>query len=171
MLQPSTYPEEHPSLSKLEHFRRDSKWLGTEENFYRAPLTTFFRRGRNNVGVPMQANHGSGHESTGLNDGSKNSVATTYLADSWNWGAEIFCGCEVKFVERDSNENGYIIHFAWHGSGRSMFTDHFKEQLFWVKAVGTDSIESSPCRIKTNMLISSGTERILFSRGWCLGHH
>ncbi|KAJ5150109.1 CAZyme family AA3 [Penicillium atrosanguineum] len=134
MLQPSTYPEEYPNLRKLEHLQEDSKRLGTGENFYKAPLTTFFYSGHNNVGVPMQANTGSGHESTGLNDGSKNSVATTYLADAWNWGAEIFCGCEVRFVEKDPNENGYIIHFAWHGSGRSVFKNYFKEQLFWVKA-------------------------------------
>lgn len=90
----------------------------------------------------MYANTGSGHETTGLNDGSKNSVATTYLADAWNWGAEIFCGCEVRYVEKDVDGNGYIIHFAWHGSGRSVFSENFKEQLFWVKAVGTDAIKS-----------------------------
>lgn len=146
MLQPSTYPEEYPSLSKLEHLQKDSKRLGTGDNFYKAPLTTFFRDGLNNVGVPMQENKGTGNESTGLNDGSKNSVATTYLADSWNWGAEIFCGCEVKFVEKDPEDNGYIVHFAWHGSGRSRFTNNFKEQLFWVKAVGTDDTEVFRCR-------------------------
>ncbi|KAJ5666351.1 Glucose-methanol-choline oxidoreductase C-terminal, partial [Penicillium maclennaniae] len=134
MLQPSTYPEGHPSLSKLKHLQEDSKRLGTGENFYRAPLTTFFHSGHNNVGVPMQANTGSGHETTGLNDGSKNSVATTYLADAWNWGAEIFCGCEVRFVKKNPDEDGYIVHFAWHGSGRSVFKNFFKEQLFWVKA-------------------------------------
>lgn len=145
MLQPSTYPEEFPSLSKFEHLREDSRRLGTGANFYKAPLTTFFHDSRNNVGIKMQANAGSGHESTGLNDGSKNSVATTYLADAWNWGAEIFCGCEVKFIEKDPDEKGYIIHFAWHGSGRSAFVDHFKEQLFWIKAVGADANKPSPC--------------------------
>lgn len=144
MLQPTTYPEGFPSLSKLEHLQEDSKRLGTGGNFYKAPLTTFFCSGHNNVGVPMRANTGSGHESTGLNDGSKNSVATTYLADAWNWGAEIFCGCEVKYVEKDPDENGYIIHFAWHGSGRSVFGNYFKEQLFWVKAVGANTIGLFP---------------------------
>ncbi|KAJ5913560.1 CAZyme family AA3 [Penicillium tannophilum] len=134
MLQPATYPEEYPSLSKFEHLQEDSKRLETGENFYRAPLTIFFHSGHNNVGVPMYANMGSGHETTGLNDGSKNSVATTYLADAWNCGAEIFCGCEVRYVEKDVDGNGYIIHFAWHGSGRSVFSKYFKEHLFWVKA-------------------------------------
>ncbi|KAJ5781624.1 CAZyme family AA3 [Penicillium psychrosexuale] len=132
MLQPSTYPDDS-SPNKLKHLQEESRWLGKRNNFYRVPLTIFFHNGCNNAGVPMQANRQSGHECTGLNDGSKNSVATTYLADAWNWGAEIFCGCEVRFVE-NMDGGGYTIRFAWHGSGRSVFADHFKEQLFWVKA-------------------------------------
>ncbi|KXG53031.1 uncharacterized protein PGRI_000810 [Penicillium griseofulvum] len=132
MLQPSTYPD-NSTPTKLEHLQKESRWLGEKENFYRVPLTIFFHNGRNSTGVPMYASKKSGHECTGLNDGSKNSVATTYLADAWNWGAEIFCGCEVQFVEK-MDGGGYTIHFAWHGSGRSVFGDQFKEQLFWVKA-------------------------------------
>lgn len=136
MLQPSTYPDDL-SPNKLKHLQEELRWLGKRNNFYRVPLTIFFHNGCNNAGVPMQANRQSGHECTGLNDGSKNSVATTYLADAWNWGAEIFCGCEVRFVE-NMDGGGYTIHFAWHGSGRSVFADHFKEQLFWVKAVSIE---------------------------------
>ncbi|KAI3294229.1 CAZyme family AA3 [Penicillium roqueforti] len=132
MLQPSTYPDDL-SPNKLKHLQEELRWLGKRNNFYRVPLTIFFHNGCNNAGVPMQANRQSGHECTGLNDGSKNSVATTYLADAWNWGAEMFCGCEVRFVE-NMDGGGYTIHFAWHGSGRPVFADHFKEQLFWVKA-------------------------------------
>ena len=135
MLQPSIYSEKLPQLRKLQHLQEQSRQLNKDQNFYRAALTTFFRNGRNNVGVAMQANAGSGHECTGLNDGSKNSVATTYLADAWNWGAEIFCGCEVRFVEQSPGGRGYTIYFAWHGSGRAEFKDDFKRQLFWVKAV------------------------------------
>ena len=119
----------------MEHLREESKWLNTEGGFHQASLTTFFHNGRNNVGVSMQANSGSGQECTGLNDGSKNSVATTYLADAWNWGAEMFCGCEVRFIEQDPGGKGYIIYFSWHGSGREEFGEEFKNQLFWVKAV------------------------------------
>ncbi|CAG8030940.1 unnamed protein product [Penicillium salamii] len=133
MLQPSVYPEDFPTPSKLEHLKEQSKSMGHTKNFRRAPLTTFFHRGRNNAAVQMEANSRTGHECTGLNDGSKNSVATTYLADAWNWGAEIFCGCEVRFVEK-ADEGQYIVHFAWHGSGRSVFSDHFREKLFWVKS-------------------------------------
>ncbi|KAF3387489.1 hypothetical protein F1880_001180 [Penicillium rolfsii] len=134
MLQPTLYPKTYPKLKKLEHLRHTSKLLGKGKRFYRTPLTIFFHDGRNNAGVPMKANRGCGHESTGLNDGSKNSVAVTYLADAWNWGAEIFCGCEVQYVEKAADGVGYTIYFAWHGPGRSSFKDDLKEQLFWIKA-------------------------------------
>jgi hypothetical protein len=141
-LQPLPYPKNYPKLKKLEHLRRESKLLGKNKSFYQTPLTIFFHDGQNSTGVPMQANRGSGHESTGLNDGSKNSVAVTYLADAWNWGAEIFCGCEVQYVERSADGAGYTVYFSWHGPGRSTFKDEFKEQLFWVKAVS--SIDGLP---------------------------
>jgi len=126
---------------KLQHLQEQSRWLNMEQNFHRVALTTFFRNSRNNVGVAMRANVGSGHECTGLNDGSKNSVTTTYLADAWNWGAEIFCGCEVRFVEQGLGGNGYTIYFAWHGGGRSEFKEDFKHQLFWIKAVSPNGNE------------------------------
>ena len=135
MLQPRPYPSSSPPLRKLQHLEDQARWLGGEEDFYRAPLTTFFEDGNNNVGVPMKANKLSGQECTGLNDGSKNSVATTYLADAWNWGAEIFCGCDVRFVERNHEDGGYVVYFSLHGNGREMFPDEHQSQLFWVKAV------------------------------------
>ncbi|GLA98439.1 hypothetical protein AtubIFM57143_006381 [Aspergillus tubingensis] len=134
MLQPSPYPEDHPRLLKLEAIQTQAEWLGKAVSFYRTPLTTFFRRERNHVGVMMQENRGSGNESTGLDDGSKNTVATTYLTDAWNWGVEIFCGCEVRFIEQAPNQEGYVVYFAWHGRGRSAFGEEVKTQLFWVKA-------------------------------------
>ncbi|KKK14322.1 hypothetical protein ARAM_000785 [Aspergillus rambellii] len=134
ILQPSTYPDNRPQPKKLLHLQEQSKWLGEAENFYRVPLTTFFHGTRNSTGVKMNANTGSGHECTGLNDGSKNSVAVTYLADAWNWGAEIFCGCEVRYVEEAPDGKGYFIYFSWHGKGRDVFQEEFHSQLFWVKA-------------------------------------
>lgn len=104
-----------------------------KSTFSRTPLTTTFQAGRNSTGVAMQPNQGSGHESTGLNDGSKNSVPVTYLADAWNWGAEIFCGCEVRYVER--GVQGYTVYFSWRGKGRDCFKEDMEAQLFWVTAV------------------------------------
>ncbi|EAW17024.1 uncharacterized protein NFIA_003800 [Aspergillus fischeri NRRL 181] len=125
MLQPSAYPEDHPRLNKLGHLREQSRWLGKGQSFYRVPLTTFFHGGRNNAGVAMQANSGSGHECTGLNDGSKTRWPLPILRMHGTGARRSFAGAPGK---------GYIVYFAWHGSGRSVFNEDFKEQLFWVKA-------------------------------------
>ncbi|KAL0568713.1 hypothetical protein V5O48_013266, partial [Marasmius crinis-equi] len=96
MLQPAPYPEDYPPLKKLSVLEKQAKALGYGENFYRVPQTTFFANEVNNAGVQMHASTGSGQDCTGVNDGSKNSVLMNYLADAWNWGAEIFCECEVS---------------------------------------------------------------------------
>jgi hypothetical protein len=136
MLQPSPYPEDYPPLKKLQVLEKQAKALGQEQNFYRVPQTTFFHNGLNNAGVEMKASTGSGQDCTGVNDGSKHSVLMNYLPDAWNWGAEIFCECEVRYIRKDRNGNGYIIFFAWHVRGRDAFQDDFYNQLMWVRAVG-----------------------------------
>ncbi|KAL2831638.1 hypothetical protein BJY01DRAFT_260427 [Aspergillus pseudoustus] len=133
MLQPSPYPDSRPNPKKLDHLNEQATLLGREATISRVPLTTFFESGRNSAGVPMRSNAGLGHESTGLNDGSKNSVAVTYLADAWNWGAEMFCGCEVRYVEEAQDGRGYTVYFTWHDTGRVVFAEA-EIQLFWVKA-------------------------------------
>lgn len=84
----------------------------------------------------MKASTLSGQDSTGVNDGSKSSVLMNYLPDAWNWGAEIFCECEVRYVKKDPSGKGYLIFFAWHGNGRnrSHFEDLFYNELMWVHA-------------------------------------
>jgi hypothetical protein len=131
MLQPSVYSG---TSKKSEHLRQHSR-----ETFRKVPLTTFFKEERNTAGVKIQANSNTGNECTGLNDGSKNSVATTYLVDAWNWGADIFCGCKVQFVEKNPSGDGYVIYFSIYGFGREGFGDEFKHRLFWVKAVSPSS--------------------------------
>ncbi|KAL4979518.1 hypothetical protein BDW66DRAFT_127632 [Aspergillus desertorum] len=130
MLQPSTYPASLPLPTKTRHLEETARARNWKSS--RVPLTTFFEAGRNYSGVSMSANQGFGHESTGLNDGSKNSIPVTYLVDAWAWGAEIFCGCEVRYVERDGDS--YLVHFAWHQKGRGTFRENRVTQLFWVRA-------------------------------------
>ncbi|RDW70881.1 uncharacterized protein DSM5745_08392 [Aspergillus mulundensis] len=116
MLQPTPYPETDLP-AKTKHLEDTGQQFGKAGSFSRVPLTTFFERGRNASGVSMCANQRSGRESTGLDDGSKNSIPVTYLVDAWVWGAEIFCGCEVRYLERDGSS--YIVHFVCHEkSGR-----------------------------------------------------
>ena len=90
MLQPEPYPKDYPSLPKLEMLQRQAKALGFEDKFYRPPQTTRFVDGPNHVGVEMQASTLTGMDTTGVNDGSKNSTLVTYVADAWNWGAEMY---------------------------------------------------------------------------------
>ncbi|KAL4798780.1 hypothetical protein BDV19DRAFT_385863 [Aspergillus venezuelensis] len=134
MLQPRTYPssEKHPQLAKTQHLRDAASWLGEQSKFSPTPLTTTFDQSRNAAGVLMQANEGSGNECTGLNDGSKNSIPVTYLVDAWNWGAEIFTRCQVRYVEEDAaGGDGYVVHFARKDTSTAVFGE---ERLSWVRA-------------------------------------
>ncbi|KAE9391530.1 FAD/NAD(P)-binding domain-containing protein [Gymnopus androsaceus JB14] len=113
MLQPSPYPSDYPSLKKLSVLEKQAKALGQGENFYRVPQTTFFHNGLNNAGVEMKASTGSGQDY------------------AWNHGAEIFCECEVRYIQRDPKGNGYIIFYAWHRDDRKIFKDSFYNELMW----------------------------------------
>ena len=84
----------------------------------------------------MKASTLSGQDCTGVNDGSKSSTLMNYLPDAWNWGAEIFCECEVRYIKKDPSGKGYIIFFAWYGNSqnRAKFEDLFHTDLMWVRA-------------------------------------
>ena len=69
-----------------------------------------------------------------VNDGSKSSTLVNYLSDAWNWGAEMFCQCEVRFIKKAPDGEGYIIYFAWHGNQRGAFKKNIYEDLMWVHA-------------------------------------
>jgi hypothetical protein len=45
-----------------------------------------------------------------------------------------FCECEVQFVKKAPNGNGYIVFFAWQGAKRSDFGEIFEQDLMWVHA-------------------------------------
>jgi hypothetical protein len=91
VLQPVPYPEDFPTLPKLKVLEEQAKLLGPEyeKRFKRVPLTTTFKAGLNNMGVFQHASTLSGEDSTGINDGSKNSTLMNYLPDAWNHGAEM----------------------------------------------------------------------------------
>ncbi|KAK5676539.1 hypothetical protein LTS10_010840 [Elasticomyces elasticus] len=149
MLQPKPYPEDFPPLPKLELLERQGVLVtqefanetraGSEFNpktakFYRVPQTTRFEEGPNYAGVQMQASTLTGMDSTGVNDGSKSSTLVTYLSDAWNWGAEIFCECEARYVKKHPTQEGYLVYFAWHGSKRAKFEDNIYNDPMWVHA-------------------------------------
>lgn len=135
MLQPAPYPESYPALDKLSVLEAQAAALGQADNFYRVPQTTAWQAGCNSSGVELQASTGAGQDCTGVNDGSKNSVLMNYLPDAWNWGAELFCECEVRYVQRDPRGKGWLVFFAWHADGREHCKDTFYKELMWVRAV------------------------------------
>ena len=134
MLQPAPYPEDFPILPKLEVLNAQAKALGQEKNFYRPPQTTRFENGPNSTGVQMLASSLTGMDSTGVNDGSKSSTLVNYVSDAWNWGTEIFCECEVRYIKQHPKEDGCLVYFAWHGSKRSKFEQNIYHDLMWIHA-------------------------------------
>ncbi|KAJ8125051.1 hypothetical protein O1611_g8589 [Lasiodiplodia mahajangana] len=133
VLEPEEYPHDWPKLPKLELLKKQAEYLNMTEKFRRVRQTTRFRNGPNSCGVEMSASASTGQDATGLNDGSKTTTLVTYLADAWNWGADIFCESEVRYIT-ESPEGGYIVYFAWHGGNRGHFKANFHEDLMWVHA-------------------------------------
>jgi hypothetical protein len=139
VLQPEQYPDDWPKLPKVELLRKQAEFLGWQDRFHKVEQTTRFRNGVNSCGVEMSPSALTGQDCTGVNDGSKTTTLVTYLADAWNWGAEMFCECEVRYIEKakdqDGNDReGYIIYFAWHGRNRGHFKGNLHGDLMWVHA-------------------------------------
>ncbi|KAI8959082.1 FAD/NAD(P)-binding domain-containing protein [Daldinia sp. FL1419] len=135
VLEPESYPEDWPKLHKLDLLERQAKYLNMTDKFRRVRQTTRFHNGPNSCGVEMFPSALTGQDVTGLNDGSKNTTLVTYLADAWNWGADMFCEAEVRYItEAPGDQSGYIIYFAWHGRNRGHFKANLHGDLMWVHA-------------------------------------
>ncbi|KAI1816726.1 FAD/NAD(P)-binding domain-containing protein [Poronia punctata] len=134
VLEPEPYPEDWPSLPKLELLKKQADYLNMTDKFRRVKQTTRFRNGPNSCGVEMSASAATGQDPTGLNDGSKTTTLVTYLADAWNWGADMFCESEVRYITEAPNGEGYIVYFAWHGGNRGHFKANLHGDLMWVHA-------------------------------------
>lgn len=165
VLQPETYPEDWPELPKLTMLERQAKALGMEEKFKRVPQTTRFKEGPNSSGVEMYPSQRTGMDSTGVNDGSKSSTLVNYLSDAWNWGAEMFCECEVRYIKKHPEEEGYLVFFAWHGSRRGAFKTNLYEDLMWVHArkcvfLGAGSIGTTEILLRSKKLGLEMSDRI-----------
>lgn len=89
MLEPKPYPNDWPRLPKMETLHRQAEALGYGAKWREVDQTTRFQDGLNSCGVRMNKSKLTGMDSTGLNDGSKSSTLVNYLADAWNWGAEM----------------------------------------------------------------------------------
>ncbi|KAF1937241.1 FAD/NAD(P)-binding domain-containing protein [Clathrospora elynae] len=117
MLQPRPFPSTYATPRKLATFEDQARSLGVYDSYSRPPLTTSFQDGINSAGVHVHECTGSGNECTGTNDGSKNSVLVTYLADAWARGAELFCGVDVRYVMKRGRGNGYMVCYEMTSAG------------------------------------------------------
>ncbi|KAH7393666.1 hypothetical protein BKA64DRAFT_578312 [Cadophora sp. MPI-SDFR-AT-0126] len=167
VLEPEEYPKDWPELPKLTMLERQAKALGWGEKFKRVPQTTRFKGGPNSTGVEMYPSALTGMDCTGVNDGSKSSTLVNYLADAWNWGAEMFCECEVRYIKKhpDPEEEGYLVFFAWHGSSRGAFQERLYEDLMWVHArkcvfLGAGSIGTTEILLRSKKLGLSMSDKV-----------
>ncbi len=121
MLKAVPYPEDEPTLPKLEALE-ESKSNLPEGTFYRPPINVNFEKfenNRNHVGVYQQPCDGCGDCVTGCNNHSKNTTLMNYLPDAKNFGAEIFTETEVQYLERQGDR--WLVHYQIQGAGRDKF--------------------------------------------------
>ncbi|RIB23415.1 hypothetical protein C2G38_1959482 [Gigaspora rosea] len=136
MLEPIPYPDDFPELPKLKTLEEQAKRLGPEfhKNFSRPPITVTFEDRINNAGVRQQKSTLMGNDSTGVNDGSKNSTLMNYLPDAWNHGCEIFCKIDVKSIKQDKKSKKWIVFYEWLDTGREAFTIDSHNSVSFVTA-------------------------------------
>ncbi|KAK4669784.1 uncharacterized protein QC763_206010 [Podospora pseudopauciseta] len=156
VLEPTEYPSEWPELPKTKVFKEQAENLGMGHKFKKVKQTTRFRNGPNSCGVEMSPSSLTGQDATGVNDGSKTTTLVTYLADAWNWGAEMFCECEVRYIQKDEKE-GYRVFFAWHGRNRGLFKGYLHNDLMWVHAkkavfLGAGAIASTEILLRSKAM-------------------
>lgn len=87
----------------------------------------------------MQASTLSSQESMGSNDGSKNSTLVTYIADAWASGSDIFCDCDVRYVQKHSVE-GYLVFFRKQGHADLTWVHARKFVFLGAGAIGSTEI-------------------------------
>jgi len=135
VLEPKEYPDDWPEPAKMKVLKKQAEELGYGNKWKKVRQTTRFHHGPNSCGVEMSASTLTGQDVTGVNDGSKTTTLVTYLADAWNWGAEMFCECEVRYIEKAKDDRGgYLVFFAWHGRNRGHFKANLHGDLMWVRA-------------------------------------
>lgn len=117
MLGSSPYPQERIPLAKTTLLQRQAEKLG--HPFELPPINVTFLAGVNSAGVDQPACTGCGDCVTGCNVGAKNTLLMNYLPDAHRWGAHIFTGVDVRWVERSGDAWGVRYHLL--DAGRARF--------------------------------------------------
>jgi cholesterol oxidase len=117
MLGSTPYPEDQQPLARTEMLRRQADALGLEVQL--PPLNITFEAGVNEAGVEQPACTGCGDCVTGCNVGAKNTLLMNYLPDAHRWGASIFTGVDVLWVER--SDDTWAVRYHLLDAGRRRF--------------------------------------------------
>jgi len=120
MLKPNPYPDNAPTLPKMEAHRKSAEFM--KEKFYKTPINVTFedpKDGVNHVGVEQKACNFCGDCVSGCNNHAKNTTLMNYLPDAWNHGAEIFCEASVRYLEK--TDDGWHVHYQIMKKGREKF--------------------------------------------------
>jgi hypothetical protein len=157
VLEPEVYPDDWPALNKMDMLKKQAEKLGMADKWKKVRQTTRFRNGPNSCGVEMSQSTLTGQDATGVNDNSKTTTLVTYLADAWNWGADMFCECEVRHIEKAKDREGFIVFFAWHGRNRGLFKANMHGDLMWVHAkkavfLGAGAIASTEILLRSKAM-------------------
>lgn len=150
----------------MKLFKQQAEVIGMKDKFQLVPQTTRFHNGPNSCGVEMFPSSLTGQDATGLNDGSKTTTLVTYLADAWNWGAEMFCEAEVRYIQECKGpEGGYLVFFSWHGRNRGQFKGQVHGDLMWVHAkkcvfLGAGSIGTTEILLRSKRMGLEMSERV-----------
>jgi len=153
MLKPNPYPEDYPSLKKIEAAKKAADF--TKQPFSLPPINVTFKDGVNHVGVEQKACNNCGDCVSGCNNLAKNTTQMNYLPDAWNHGAKIFTECNVRYVEKV--DGGWHVHFQPQHSGRQKFDapTQFVSADIVIISAGTLGSTEIMLRSKANGLATS----------------
>jgi cholesterol oxidase len=121
MLKPRPYPRGTggwPELNKLRAMEKAAGAFGVPLSL--PPLNVSFEAGHNPAGVWQPACNLCGDCCSGCNTGAKSTTLMNYLPDAEARGAEIFCGAQVRFVEK-LNGGGWSVAYDPVALGRANF--------------------------------------------------
>lgn len=124
MLKANPYPDNQPRLKKMAGLEKSAEFLKSkvEHKFYQPPIAVNFNQhasGKNHVGMDQTPCILCGDCVSGCNHTSKNTVQMTYLADAWNYGAEIFTKASARYLERKNSR--WMVYFQPLETGREKF--------------------------------------------------
>jgi len=150
MLKPTPYPEDFPTLRKLEAQQVAAHYI--RQPFSRPPINVNFKDQVNHVGVEQKACNLCGDCVSGCNNTAKNTTQMNYLPDAWNHGAEIFTECRVRYIERKNDT--WLVYFQALDVGREKFDapDMFLSADIVIVSAGTLGSTEIMLRSKRNGL-------------------